>query len=132
MFGLDPSIGSAGRSVFVEPLVLGVFLLGDLAPSWDFNGRTLSSLVYFVNSFLSQSSVLLTMPLSTLVDSAVPLMDLSLSATIRPIADSKSTDVLPACLSLTVCRNLDLAQWAGLSTAALSSSKDTFLPTVFY
>ena len=105
MFGSDPSIGSVGRSVFVEPLVSGVFLLDDSPPSWDFGSLTLSSPMDFVDSFLTCN--LVTLPLSTLVDSVVSLMALSLSSTMGLVVDSVSARRFSACWSLIVCRISD-------------------------
>ena len=91
MFGSDPSRVSVGRTVFVEPLVLGVVLNGPPL-FWDFGGVKLFSPVEFVGLFLS--CILVILPLSTLVDSVVSLMDLSLSATIGLYVDSKSASNL--------------------------------------
>ena len=80
-------------------------MLDDSPPSWDFGSLTLSSPMDFVDSFLT--CILVTLPLSTLVDSVVSLMALSLSSTMGLVVDSVLVGKLSACFSSTVCRISD-------------------------
>ena len=68
------------------------------------------------------------LPFSTLVDSALSLMALSLSLTGVPFADS---DSVGTSFSSVVCRSASSVWWTGSSMTSLLISKETFYSTIF-
>ena len=71
--------------------------------------------------------LLVTLRLSTLIDSVVSLMAFSLSSMMGLVVDSVLAGKLSACWSSTICRISNSTRWVSPCTTSLSMSKETFL-----